>query len=823
MRLILAIVLTLAFTTNIHANQPIKKFHWPNTKNINTNWLYLEKDTEDLPEEGDNQYTQINLPHTWNTTDVLTNDYRRASSWYRKNISFTAEQLKKRLYIRFGAAAQQSKVYLNGTLLSHHIGGYSAFTYELTKNLKEGNNQIDVWVSNKHHKNIAPQSADFNFYGGLYRSVELITAPKISLSRMNFGGPGVRVWSEKVSNNESDIKLSAIIDNGENKKTKLRVEAKVIDQNGQEVSSGERMLVLNSVETKKFNIPMPNISNPKLWSPENPYLYTIELKVFKKKKLQDKITLTHGFRWFEFTGDKGFFLNGKPYKLQGINRHQDYSGEGNAIPLHRHYDDIVLMKEAGINWLRLAHYQQNDYMLQVCDELGMLVWEEIPFVNGSNQSKEFAANLQAMMKDMIEQHFNHPAIILWGMGNEVWMKDRGDGKSTIYDIIVGLNALAHREDPVRKTVMVSGDNNRPFDLKIIDIPDVFGFNLYRGWYKTDYNDFGNRCNELHAMGPNKPLIISEFGAGSDMAIHSEKPLRQDFSIEYQNDFLEAHLAQIEKMDWLCGVNRWSLADFGSAYRGDSKPHINQKGLVTYDRKKKDAYYLLQSKWSKKPMVYIEAPTWTERSGDPVKKFRVFTNMKEVDLYHNGKSLGKQQKDFTWNVELLTGENHLLARAKSGTITKEHEYRLNYQKHKNIFEIKAGNSNEDRQAEYAIDGNDATYWACDDKTELIIDLKRICLVNGISIQFFKPSKYSYLLAIKGSADGENWLPLFSGKNNRFSLNETFVYPTQQEQRFIKIEANGNKKDNFNGYVEILPLITQEKAVKNLYEKIGAGED
>lgn len=824
MRLLLAIVLTLVLNIPIQAKQITKKFHWTNTKNINTNWLYLEKDTEEFPKENNAHYVEISLPHTWNSKDVLqTKEYRRASSWYRKNISFTKEQLNQRTYIRFGAAAQQAKVYLNGKLLTHHIGGYSAFTCEITNDLKSGDNQIDVWVSNKDNKNIAPRSGDFNFYGGLYRSVELISAPAISISRKNFGGPGVRVWSEKVSDQESDINLSAILDNGGAKKAKLRIEVKVFDKNGHAVSAGEKSTILKSLEIKKLNVPMPNISNPELWSPEKPNLYRVEVKVFKKNKLIDQLTLKHGFRWFQFTANKGFFLNGKPYKLQGINRHQDYFGEGNAIPLHRHYDDIVLMKEAGINWLRLAHYQQNDYMLQVCDELGMLVWEEIPFVNGNSQEPAFAANLQSMMKDMIEQHFNHPAIVLWGMGNEVWQKDRGDGKANIYDLLVGLNNLIHKEDPVRKSVMVNGDNNKPMDFKIIEIPDVFGFNLYRGWYKTDYNDFTNRCEELHAMAPNKPLIISEFGAGSDMDIHTENPLRQDFSIEYQNDFLEAHLNQIEKMNWLCGVNRWAFADFGAAHRGDSKPHINQKGLVTFDRKKKDAYYLLQSKWSKTPMVYIEAPTWSERSGNPVKEYRVFTNMAEVELYHNGKSMGKQQAGFKWNVELSLGENHLLAKAKSGKISKEHEYRLHYQKERPVFEIKAANSNEANKAKYAIDGNDSTYWASDKKAELIIDLKRICLVNGVSIQFFDPSKHTYFLDIKGSTDGKNWTPLFSGKNNRFSLNETFKYPKQQEQRYIKIEAKGNKKNDFNAYIEIQPLITQEKAEKNLYEKIGAGED
>ncbi|WP_282039860.1 glycoside hydrolase family 2 protein [Saccharicrinis aurantiacus] len=823
MKQIITLTLSLLISIMAFANAPKTKVHWPNTNTINENWLYLEKDTEDLPREKDGAYTQINLPHTWNASDVLeTKDYRRAASWYRKNITFDAEHLQKRNYIRFGAAGQQCKVYLNGELLTHHFGGYGAFTCELV-NLKEGKNVIDVWVSNANSQVIAPTSADFNFYGGLYRSVQLIEGPQISISRKELGGPGFRVWSEKVSQTSSDLKVRVKLDNASQKKSKLSLKMLLQDANGNIVSELQQKISVeaNSEITPQFE--MPTIINPNLWSPENPNLYQLKISLLKGKTVVDEVECNYGFRWFEFTADKGFFLNGKSYKLNGINRHQDYYKKGNAVPLQLHYDDLMLMKEAGINWLRLAHYQQDDYMLQLCDELGMLVWEEIPLVNGFKNNDGFKNTLKSMMTDMIYQHYNHSSIILWGMGNEVWMKDRGDGKAQVYDIVYMLNEIAHKEDPVRKTVMVNGDNDRSCDYLVNQIPDVFGYNLYRGWYKTNYNDLTNRCLDLKKKNPGIPLIISEFGAGSDMNIHTDHPVRQDFSIEYQNDFLEAHLDQFAKMDWLCGVNRWSFADFGAAHRGDSKPHVNQKGLVTFDRQKKDAYYLLQSKWSDTPVVYIASASWKVRGGKAEKQYRVFTNLQSVEFFLNGKSLGSQRKGFTWNVNLKEGNNTLLAKGIKNGKSYEHTCNVVYDVSQSAYGISASKELPGHAAASVLDNDTATYWAADEQASLLLDLKRISLVNGISITFLDPDVYLNNIEISGSLNGEDWTVLYTGKINQWSLKETFMYPKQQEQRYIKVKSLANKKDKFDmGIREIEPLISFEKAEKNLYERVGAGE-
>ncbi|NMH86862.1 glycoside hydrolase family 2 protein [Flavivirga algicola] len=825
MKIKIFLVLFILLVSKIEAQNiayPKPRNHWVNSNLVNKDWLYLEVDSETIPAENDTRYQSIDLPHTWNSKDVLqTKDYRRAGSWYRKHLYFDTEELDTRKFLRFNAAGQEAKVYVNKESLMHHMGGYSAFTVDLTKHLKKGKNTIDVWVSNAPNASLAPISGDFNFYGGLYRSVELISAPKVSFSRNYYGGPGFRIWGSEVSSNKANINLKAILDNFSDKTTHVTIKAIIKNKKGKVVSKGTLDIKLNSGKSISANVPMSLMSNPELWSPETPYLYDVDIKLFEKNKKLDAVSTKLGVRWYEFTVDKGFFLNGKPYKLKGANRHQDYFAKGNALTPETHLNDIKLMKEVGVNWLRLAHYQQDDYMLQLCDELGILVWEEIPYVNNTPKNKDFEGNLHTMMKELIEQHYNHPSIILWGMGNETWMSDRGDGKASNYDIVKGLNALIHREDSTRKTVFVNGDNNKPIDFGVVFIPDVFGFNLYRGWYRGEYNSLTERLNELHKLAPNVPLILSEFGVGSDERVHTENPQKQDFSIEYHNDYLESHLEQIDKLNWLCGVNYWAFADFGAAHRGDTKPHINQKGLVTFNRKKKDAFYLLKSKWSKEPVVYIESPFWTERSGNSRKDIRVFSNMKEVELFLNGKSLGKQNNTFVWTLTLNKGKNTLKAIGNTNGTKREHQFVVNYKKNRAKYAISASSEDGGHNAKHAIDGNLKTKWQSGNSSEIIIDLKKISLVNGVKIAFDENELKTYNLNIEGSVDKKTWMSLLSGKSNKRAPINTFLFKKQQEIQYIKILAKGNNKDAINSYLEIIPITTFEKAEKNLYEIIGAG--
>ncbi len=334
------------------------------------------------------------------------------------------------------------------------------------------------------------------------------------------------------------------------------------------------------------------------------------------------------------------------------------------------------MKDIGVNWLRLAHYQQNDAVLQACDELGILVWEEVPFVRDSPRTPEFEQNTQNMLTDMIEQHFNHPAVIVWGMGNEIYFKKGLDGKALEFSFISHLNDTIHREDPVRKSVIVSGDANSYSELKIMTIPDVIGYNLYYGWYGGEIEELTARIEDLHRRDPSKPMIISEFGAGCDPVKHSEHPHPFDMSQEYQVYFLESYLQQLDTMPWLCGYNWWNFADFGWV-KSSNPPLFNNKGLETFDRQKKDSYYAMQAHFSHNPVLYILSPSWTHRTGAPDKDFRVITNLPQVELFHQGKSLGIQHNGFIWHVKMVPGKNDLLARSPNGNSEFENGFSVQY--------------------------------------------------------------------------------------------------------------------------------------------------
>lgn len=782
---------------------PQRESAWPGVQTLNDDWLYLERSSSYLPQDLDSAYEAVKLPHTWNALDSLqTSGYRRAASWYRKHLVITEAQLEQRLYLRFGAAGQRARVYLNGQVLVDHNGGYSAFTAELTGNLHVGDNQIDVWVTNQSASNIAPQSADFTFYGGLYRSVRLITGPPVSISRKHYGGPGYRIWSETVSATSSDVHVEVQVDNGTTSSKSLKIFARLLDLDGTVVSSGSTEITISANTTTPVSVSMPNVINPRLWSPERPELYRLQIALSDNGEVIDWAETNHGFRWFDFTAAKGFFLNGEPYPLRGVNRHQDFFEEGNALNLHRHYDDIKLIKETGANWLRLAHYQQDDYILQLCDQLGLLVWEEIPYVNGGDPAI-LGPTLHSMMKEMIEQHFNHPSIIIWGTGNEVKMNSATEA-AAIRNLLSDLQDQIHAEDPVRPAGYVSYDETFTVDYGITDLIDVMGYNLYRGWYNSNYTTLVERLEELHTASPNTPLLLTEFGAGSDLTIHTETPSMQDFSVEYQNDFLAAHLDQIEQLDWLCGATWWNFADFGSANRGDSIPHVNQKGLVTFTRQKKDAFYLMKSRWSNEPVVYLESPFWTERDGFEKKNFQVFTNMNTVELFQNGISLGIQSEGFSWEVTLAEGDNVLLAIGQSGSTQREHGFTVHFEKSAD-YSILATAEQAGNPAIHLIDGNLSTRWAAQGEQSVTIDLKAPIHLGGVEIRFYQGENRTYRFNLQGSHDGQSWNTLFTGASSFGATVESYEFATQPEVRFLRIQCFGNNFNDWNSYYEITPRI------------------
>lgn len=808
------------------AADPVRTFPWSSgsVKNLDRDWLYLES-AEAVPPAGDDGYAKVGLPHSWNATDAFEkSSYRRDASWYRRHLQLTDQELKAgRLYLRFDAAGQKAKVLVNGKPLLEHAGGYAAFTGELTPLLKAGDNVVDVQVSNAHDKNLAPQSADFNFYGGLYRSVWLLSGPEAGFSRLQKSGPGVRVWSEQVSEAKADVNASLVFDNA----VKTPVEAMLVCElrdrsDGTVVSKHSQPVTLAPGAGQAVKVVMPAVEKPRLWSPDDPALYDFTARLVANGQELDMVSVVHGFRFYQFTADQGFFLNGKSCFLKGVNRHQDGWKLGNAVPPEHHLRDLKLIKEVGANWLRLAHYQQDEYVLQLCDELGIMVWEEIPYVNSTTHTPEFEANLLSQMGELVEQHFNHPAILIWGMGNEVGMKDRGDGKSDNYDLLQHLNAFVHQDDPSRKTGFVIGNADYASRLQAMSIPDVIGYNLYCGWYGGKFEDFAPRITKLHAMNPDKPFVVTEFGAGSATHIHSENPQRFDFSEEYQVAFLESHLRQMATLPWLCGVNWWCFNDFGVVSRNDSVPHVNDKGLVTFGRERKDAFYVLKSRWSTSPVLRILSTNWTSRLGDPKKTYRVATNLPQVEFFHNGKSLGVQrsQDGFAWPVTLVPGKNELKAvglrqpgAGEAQTISVDYDPKaLEF----GVSVEGKGKGSGGGRPSYLLDGRPETAWACREGEALLLDLRRNRLVDGLRLDWVAP--FAGTVEVSASADKKGWTKAWSGPAKEFPER----FPKQLQAQYLRISLKPEAKQPPAALKEIQPVLGTEKQEKSLYEKVGAGQ-
>lgn len=661
-------------------SQQFMVFPWEDVESINSAWEYFEPEDFEGLQNYHTPYRQIDLPHTWNDLDALDpevgENYRRDAAWYRKEITFNDKEITDvRKYIRFGGAGQVAEVYFNEHFLGRHVGGYTAFTYEITPYLDD-DNILAVKVDNSWDEMVAPLSGDFTKYGGLYRPVQIITSPMLCLSRKHLSGPGIRVWSPSVNEKSAELQAEITIDNGYSQSQEIHLLAELYSPQGKLVTTAERSAEYEGNEVGHVELEFPDVKDPKLWSPEHPNLYQLRVKLIQEEEIIDEAVVNHGFRWFRFDPDDGFFLNGKPYTLRGVNRHQDYHKKGNALSYGQHREDLRMIKELGANFLRLAHYPQSEYVLQLCDQLGLLVWEEIPLVNDMTFKDEFYQNTEKQLYEMIEQHFNHPSIVLWGIGNELLLGEYHKGEPMI-PFLERLNEIIHTEDPGRKSVIACHKSDDYISSGIASVPDVVGFNLYYGWYYHDVADLTPGLERFHKMLPSKPLIVSEYGCGSDTSRHSPYPGKFDFTEEYQVYFNTSYLQQFEQLDFLSGTALWNMFDFGSAGRGNSIPGVNQKGLLTFNRKKKDTYYLFKSYWKDEPVVHIQSSHWKSRRGKPEKQYRVISNCDEVELYHQGESLGRQSDDFTWDVQLQEGENILRAVGTKETERELHKITVNF--------------------------------------------------------------------------------------------------------------------------------------------------
>lgn len=665
-------------------------------ESINDGWRFYKADIAGAPAEDldDSGWLPVNLPHSWNSKDAYERkDYYRGAAWYRKILFFPQSYSGKNIYLRFDGALLSAAVYINGKLITNHQGGYTAFQVDATPYLQSGKqNTIAVKVDNSPQE-IAPLSGDFTLFGGIYRDVWLITTNTVHFDMSNLASKGVFIQTPSVSESQAATVVTGAIQNEEDSKKKVKITNTIISPAGTIVSYKTEILNLAAKQKINFTIKNPVINNPLLWSPETPHLYTCKTTLTDaiSGKVLDELDNKTGYRWYRFDGATGFHLNGKPYKLSGVCRHQDQIGFGNALSAAQHKRDMQLIKSSGANFLRIAHYPQSDIILEECDRLGILAWEEIPVVDMISIAPEFTATTESQLREMIRQHYNHPSVIIWGYMNEVMLgtlRKIPENQHKIFfeataQMARRLNKIVKEEDPYRFTATAQHENVPAYDsIGLSPIPDVLGWNLYQGWYGADVNDFGKFMDSQHRQHPNRVHIISEYGAGSDKRIHSLKPHCFDFSIEYAEYYHEAMLPMIMSRDYIAGSALWNMIDFGSANREESMPHINNKGITYADRTPKDIFYYYKSYFNKEPMLHIASGDWNNRAGLQLKPgdttvtqpLKVYANLAEVTLFLNGRSLGVKKmrnNNAVWDIPFLRGMNRLEAIGeKNGVLYKD---------------------------------------------------------------------------------------------------------------------------------------------------------
>ncbi|MBR5110885.1 MAG: beta galactosidase jelly roll domain-containing protein [Clostridia bacterium] len=612
-----------------------------NTKVLSSGWRFLKAA---LPAETVMPYRvqgeQISLPHTWNAVDGQDggNDYHRGTCWYVREL--TAEELNgEHVFLEINGAAMTAEVYLNGNKLARHEGGYSTFRVELTGHLAD-TNVLAISVSNEDNGTVYPQKADFTFYGGLYREVKLISVPKEHFELVKDGTPG--------------IKVTPIVDL-EKHSAAVTVETWQNAENVEITVNGEtrRVPSENGCAQAEFVI-----ENVRLWDGlDDPFLYTAEAKLDSG----DTVSARFGCRTFRCDPEKGFFLNGRSYPLRGVSRHQDVKGKGNALSYEDHKADMAIIKELGANTLRLAHYQHAQEFYDLCDENGIVVWAEIPYI--TMHMKNGRENTLNQMRELITQCYNHPCIAVWGLSNEI------TAASVVNEDLLEnhrlLNDLCHRMDRTRLTTMANVFMLET-DSPILEIPDINSYNLYFGWYLGEMSQTDEFFDEYHAQYPDRVIGFSEYGADANPAYHAEHPERSDYTEDYQALYHEHMLKMIEERPYLWATHVWNLFDFAADGRDEGGKHgENQKGLVTFDRSlRKDAFYLYKAAWNKRePFVHLCGKRYINRAVEET-EIKVYSNQPAVTLYVDGvKFAGQTGKTvFRFRIPLL-GEH--LIRAESG--------------------------------------------------------------------------------------------------------------------------------------------------------------
>ena len=591
--------------------------------NFNTKWAF-SKEADSVPERMPERWYWVNLPHTWNAIDGQDggNDLYRGTAFYAKELEKSEFPEADLYYLELCGANSSASVYVNGRKLASHDGGYSTWRVNITDALK-AKNLIVIEVDNSVNDTVYPQHADFTFYGGLYRNVNILAVSSSHFDLDYFGGPGIQVTPE-VTGTSANVNVEVFVTN---KTDAQQIRYTIKDAEGNVVA--ETTCADTAVSF--------TLENVHLWNGrKDPYLYTAEAVLEENGTDLDNVSARFGCRTFRIDPENGFILNGKEYPLRGVSRHQDRWGIGNALLPEHHEEDMDLICELGATTIRLAHYQHDQYFYDLCDERGMVVWAEIPYI--STHMPKGRENTISQMKELIVQNYNHPSIFVWGLSNEITMG--GESDEDLLENHRILNDLVHEMDKTRLTT-IACLSTCSIDDPYIQIPDVVSYNHYFGWYGGNTSMNGPWFDNFHERHPNIPIGCSEYGCEA-LNWHTSNPDQGDYTEEYQAYYHEELIKQLYTRKYLWATHVWNMFDFGADSRNEGGENgQNHKGLITFDRKyKKDSFYAYKAWLSEDPFVHICGKRYVDRVED-VTKVTVYSNQPEVELFANGVSLGKQ--------------------------------------------------------------------------------------------------------------------------------------------------------------------------------------
>lgn len=648
------------------------------TTNLNANWKY-KKNNLSISEVKNtcNEWIEINLPHTWNAIDGSNgNDYYRGVSWYVKELIISEDEIENRLFIEFEGSNSVTDVYVNDIHVGQHKGGYATFRFDITEQLFFGEkNNIAVKVDNAEYPEIYPLRADFTFYGGIYRDVNLISVNPLHFDLEDYGSSGIYIEQRDVTEKLAVLNITTKLKSKHIQKQKARLWIEVLNDQGQLITyQGKEVTIEKKQDTIETEV---NLDNPILWSgQDSPYLYYLKVSLQQNNDTIDQLTIPFGVRYFKVDPEEGFFLNGKHLSLNGVSRHQDRKDKGWAISKKNHREDMELIKEIGATSVRLAHYQHDQYFYDLCDQEGMIVWAEIPFITEVSRTENPGENAKQQLIELIRQNYNHPSIFFWGIQNEIQIDYGSDELAR--EIVKKLNNLAKEEDSTRLTTMANVLTVQDTD-EYNYVTDIIGFNKYYGWYMGKPEDFAEWIDQYHEINPNTPLSISEYGAEGIIEYHSNDPKVKDYTEEYHALFHEKVWDIFSKRNFLWATYVWNMFDFGANIRDEGGVKgRNNKGLITYDRQvKKDAFYMYKAHWSNEPFVHITGKRYIERSGDTI-SIKLYTNCDEVTLTVNNdevETVKVENKIIEFNDISIKGNRNLIevTAVKEGQTFKDEAY------------------------------------------------------------------------------------------------------------------------------------------------------